>query len=1105
MKSYLLITIGLILASACGPLDPVLADIELDQAVPEADVHEDATTRLPEIAEDVPGDAVDASEDLTIFDMQSDEVMPGCEPGAGCFLDECLENSECQSGWCVEHVGEGVCTQECSEECPPGWTCKQVGASDPDLVFVCVSSFSNLCKPCATSDGCKAVGGAQDVCVDYQDEGSFCGGACQEDEDCPWGFSCSDVLTIDGIETRQCIADAGSCPCTQKSAELLLWTLCDRANEFGLCDGKRICTEEGLSDCDAAMPDKETCNGLDDDCDSDIDEPDDVDGKYVSLCDDGNDCTEDKCLGEAGCEHTILNQGECLDGDPCTVADHCQAGICTGNPVLCDDSNPCTDDSCDGAGGCQFVNNSESCDDSDPCTVADQCEDGICAGTSIPCDCTSDADCAEFEDEDLCNGILYCDLDNWPYKCVVDESTVVVCPEPVPGIDAICQQAACNAATGDCSLVPDHEGIACDDGDLCSLGDACAAGLCVPGVQVVCNDSNPCTDDSCQPDSGCQFVPNLEVCDDGNACTGTDLCTNGTCLGGTPLECDDLNLCTTDSCDPVQGCVHVFNSVPCEDGDACTAGDTCAGGVCSSGKAVVCNDNNLCTDDSCTMAGDCQFLPNQESCDDGNFCTLVDGCAEGACVGTQGPDCNDDNLCTTDVCDPGQGCVHQLNESPCDDGNLCTSGDHCHLGGCLGGLQISCNDSNVCTDDICSPDTGCVFTPNSDGCDDGNACTIGDNCLAGSCKPNEMMLCNDDHVCTDDSCNPDSGCVYENNAAPCNDFDKCTTDDICDSGICGGESVVCNDSNSCTDDSCESLQGCVFKHNEAQCNDGNACTEGDQCGNGLCLGATPTNCDDNSPCTIDSCLPLSGCKNQVVTPCCGDDICDDAEGCDCPQDCAVAEVCDGVDNNCDDEVDNGLGATTCGVGVCEHVQENCVDGLPVDCDPLAGKIAEVCGNNQDDDCDGGTDEEDECPVGDVPCAVGTNVLQNPGFETGSTAPWVFGSGYNVVPEPHDGSFSVKSVGNVYIEQTFSAVPTSQINEVSFWTKKGAGGMPMSCEFTYSDGSKSSKSASAGTSWEFENITSGLSGGKSLVKLKMWGYSGGGGNQSWIDSVKICRQ
>jgi len=129
-------------------------------------------------------------------------------------------------------MGEGVCTKGCQEECPPGWTCKAVAGTEPDLVFVCVSDFTNLCRPCEDGNDCKSLVGAEDVCVDYGPDGNFCGGACETNDDCPWGFSCDDVETVDGIETKQCVNDGGDCPCTTKAVDLALWTPCESTSKI---------------------------------------------------------------------------------------------------------------------------------------------------------------------------------------------------------------------------------------------------------------------------------------------------------------------------------------------------------------------------------------------------------------------------------------------------------------------------------------------------------------------------------------------------------------------------------------------------------------------------------------------------------------------------------------------------------------------------------------------------------------------------------------------------------------------------------------------------------------------------------------------------------
>src|SRR5262249_32058776 len=71
-----------------------------------------------------------------------------------------------------------------------------------------------------------------------------------------------------------------------------------------------------------------------------------------------------------------------------------------------------------------------------------------------------------------------------------------------------------------------------------------------------CDDGNGCTDDSCNPATGCVHTNNTAPCNDGNACTTNDHCAGGACMGGAALNCDDGVACTVDSCNPLTGCVH---------------------------------------------------------------------------------------------------------------------------------------------------------------------------------------------------------------------------------------------------------------------------------------------------------------------------------------------------------------------------------------------------------------------------------------------------------------------------------------------------------------------------------------------------------------------
>lgn len=88
---------------------------------------------------------------------------------------------------------------------------------------------------------------------------------------------------------------------------------------------------------------------------------------------------------------------------------------------------------------------------------------------------------------------------------------------------------------------------ACGPETICSLG----------GADPQCNDA------SCDATLGCVVKPKPDGtgCEDRNACTIEDVCSAGVCVGA-PLDCDDGNVCTDDTCDPVIGCVHTKNFLP---------------------------------------------------------------------------------------------------------------------------------------------------------------------------------------------------------------------------------------------------------------------------------------------------------------------------------------------------------------------------------------------------------------------------------------------------------------------------------------------------------------------------------------------------------------
>jgi len=198
----------------------------------------------------------------------------------------------------------------------------------------------------------------------------------------------------------------------------------------------------------------------------------------------------------------------CDDGDVCTLDEHCDGnGRCAAAAKLtC--SAPCQMGECDPVNGCALRSAGAACDDGNACTAGDHC-----SGTSAAC---------------------------------------------VPGAPATCSGAcltgACDPARG---CVPLPASTACDDGNACTAGDHCSGtdGTCV-GTPRTCDDGNTCTADRCDPAAGCVHaaLPDGTACPPIDQCHGPAVCRAGSCDSGAELDCSDGDFCTDDSCDPATGC-----------------------------------------------------------------------------------------------------------------------------------------------------------------------------------------------------------------------------------------------------------------------------------------------------------------------------------------------------------------------------------------------------------------------------------------------------------------------------------------------------------------------------------------------------------------------
>ena len=279
--------------------------------------------------------------------------------------------------------------------------------------------------------------------------------------------------------------------------------------------------------------------------------------------------------------------------------------------------------------------------------------------------------------------------------------------------------------------------------------------------------------------------------------------------------------------------------------------------------------------------------------------TTCDGCYIGSTCYSNGT-VNPENECQ--VCSPGFSRVEWYNMANigCNDNNACTIGELCSdLGVCQGGASVICNDGNGCTDDYCDNGLGCIYTNNSDSCNDNIYCNGADTCGGGSCSVHAGDPCDDNGLYCDGTESCDEG------------NDKC----VSSGDPCDDNGLYCDGTESCDEDNDE----CV--------------SSGDPCDdNGLYCDGTES-CDE----TNDECVSSGDpCDDNGL-------YCDGTESCD--------ETNDECVSSGDPCGDNGFFCD--GTESCDETNDECVSsGDP--CDPLT----ETC-NEETDTCDINPDDDDD--------------------------------------------------------------------------------------------------------------------------------------------------
>ena len=372
-----------------------------------------------------------------------------CSPPETDLCQSCESHDDCGSplDYClpIGTAGDTYCAMDCKndEQCPEDYLCFATEVDDKTL---------NQCLP--ASGSCVCIGeldGKKEACF-VENEFGDCYGQRKCDGPNGWTECSAHTATeefCNGFDDN----------CNEETDEGLLPAECSNSNEHGICLGLEECQGEIGWTCTAAIPGPEQCDGLDNDCDGQTDE--DFPG-LGEICDSPDD--EDECAAGIWTCGGENNQVVC-------VGDQAHAEICNG-----------LDDDCDGIADDPWPEKGKACDGSDE----DFCENGVwvCDG-DFALACVGDVNQKEVCDglDNDCNNATDDGFPDYDFDsiadCMDDDDDGDGVPEDGDG-DGIEGNNPCDApdfaqeCDDNCPLKPNPDQLDNDndgDGDICDDDD----------------------------------------------------------------------------------------------------------------------------------------------------------------------------------------------------------------------------------------------------------------------------------------------------------------------------------------------------------------------------------------------------------------------------------------------------------------------------------------------------------------------------------------------------------------------------------------------------------------------------------------------------------